>query len=43
MNTPKAARQVAEGTQRRSTGRLLLLLAVVVVLVMGVALFFEAR
>jgi len=43
MNTPKAARQVAEGTQGRSTGRLLLLLAVVVVVVMGVAFFFEAR
>jgi hypothetical protein len=43
MSTPKAAGQVAEGSQSRSTGRLLLLFAVVVVVVMAVALFFEAR
>jgi len=43
MSTPKAAGQVAEGSQSRSTGRLLLLLAVAVVGVMAMALFFEAR
>jgi hypothetical protein len=43
MSTPKAAGEVAEGSQSRSTGSLLLLLAVVVVVVIAVALFFEAR
>jgi hypothetical protein len=43
MSAPKAAGQDAGGRQSRSTGRLLRLLAVVVVVVMAVALFFEAR
>jgi hypothetical protein len=43
MSTPKAAGRVAEGSQSRTIGRLLLRAAVVVVVVMAVALFFQAR
>ena len=43
MSTPKAARQASEGRQSRSTGRPLLVVSVVAVVVMAVALFFEAR
>ena len=43
MSTPKAAGRVAEGRQSRTIGRLLLRATVVVVVVMAVALFFEAR
>lgn len=43
MSAPKAAGQDSGERQSRSTGRLLRLLAVVVVVVMAVALFFEAR
>ena len=43
MRTPKAARRVAEGSQSRNIGRSLLRTAVVVVVVVAVALFFQAR
>ncbi len=43
VSTPKAVAEVGEGSQSRSTGRWLLLLAVVAVVTMAVALFFEAR
>ena len=43
MSTPKAGGRAADGGQSRNIGHLLLGAAVVVVVVMAVALFFEAR
>ncbi|MFZ0249118.1 MAG: hypothetical protein WAL61_04175 [Acidimicrobiales bacterium] len=43
MSTPETAVHVAKGSQSRGSGRLLLLFAVIVVVVMAVPLFLEAR